>query len=293
MSYHALSIVYLQSMQQRSSGADSVIATYILTHRSELPGMTIAALAEKTNTSYATVCRFFKKLGVSGFRELKTILNDERAVMSSDIPEALAYGPEEKTISFSQINKQIRDFSLSIIESCCATTTPQLAQKVCSLFEAAESLFFVGFGTSAITAQYAYTRFFRLKTACDISNDPLIAKMKASLLKKGDVLFAISSSGRTKTIIEITRLAQANGAIVISLCDFVHTPLGMLSDLSLYTTVRESNKYVDSTLPLLQGQITIINLLFAAAYYSDQHHSALNLWQTIEAISSDRILTPS
>ena len=31
MSYHALSIVYLQSMQQRSSGADSVIATYILT----------------------------------------------------------------------------------------------------------------------------------------------------------------------------------------------------------------------------------------------------------------------
>ena len=51
-----------------------------------------------------------------------------------------------------------------------------------------------------------------------------------------DVLFAISSSGRTGNIIEAANLANENKVTVISLTDFAVSPLTKISDLNLHTT---------------------------------------------------------
>ncbi len=290
MAQHTLPLVYLQYLQQSTKGTDGVLATYILAHLSELPGMPLTKLAENAHVSYASACRFFKKMGLSGYRELKTILADESTALEASIPEALALSQEEKEhLSFSQINQQIRDFSLSIIESCCRTTSPRLVEEVCRALQAARSVYFVGQGTSATTAQYAYSRFFRLKWACDIGSDPILAKMKAALLQQGDLLFAVSSSGRTKSILEMAQLARGNGATVISLCDYAHTPLAEFSDISLFTSVRESAASMDITLPLLQGQITIINILYASLHHMNNRASAISLQQTLSVISNDRV----
>lgn len=287
---HTLPLVHLQYLQKSTKGMDSTLAAYIMAHMSELPKLTIADLAEQTHTSYATVCRFLKKMGVSGFRELKQLLSDERNTVQPEIPSTLALNQENKErLSFAQINQQIRDFSLSIIENCCRTLTPQQIESICHLFAQAKSVYFVGVGTSAITAQYAYSRFFRMIRACDVGNDPILSKMKASLLRKGDVLFAVSSSGRTKNILEMARLAKDGGATIISLCDYAHSPLSALSDVSICTSLREASKTNDIVLPLLQGQITIVNIIYASLHHLNSKQAVLDLQHTLEVVSNDRV----
>ena len=52
----------------------SRIADCILSDMENADRFTIESLAEKTDTSYATVCRFFKELGVSGIKDFKRII---------------------------------------------------------------------------------------------------------------------------------------------------------------------------------------------------------------------------
>lgn len=49
---------------------DRAIATYLLNHTGDLKTLTMAKLAQETYTSNATIIRFCKKLGLSGYREL-------------------------------------------------------------------------------------------------------------------------------------------------------------------------------------------------------------------------------
>lgn len=49
---------------------DRAIATYLINHTGDLKTLTMAKLAQETYTSNATIIRFCKKLGLSGYREL-------------------------------------------------------------------------------------------------------------------------------------------------------------------------------------------------------------------------------
>ena len=46
---------------------DRAIATYLLNHTGDLKTLTMAKLAQETYTSNATIIRFCKKLGLSGY----------------------------------------------------------------------------------------------------------------------------------------------------------------------------------------------------------------------------------
>lgn len=140
----------------------------------------------------------------------------------------------------------------------------------------------------SVTPIYGYTKFFRLNTSCFFSTDVIISKMKTSLMKQSDILFAISSTGRTKSILEIAKLAKEIGVKVISICDFSDSPLSNISDIAINTTIRESNKFIDTDFPLIQAQITIIDILYACAYIKN-HFASYNFNKTNNSINSDKI----
>lgn len=130
---------------------------------------------------------------------------------------------------------------------------------------------------------------FRLKLNCSFDTDIIISKMKASVMKKDDVLFVISSSGRTKPIVETAKIAKQNGASIITLCDFLQSPLSEISDINICTTIRNSNKYLDMDFPLIQGQITIIDILYSCIY-NQSKISSMMVDKTTYAVENDKIL---
>jgi RpiR family carbohydrate utilization transcriptional regulator len=82
-------------------------------------------------------------------------------------------------------------------------------------------------------------------------------------LTEKDILFAISSSGRTAEIVECARMANKNNVHVISLSDFAISPLTKVSNTNLYTTPRNASLFLNIDMPLIVGQIALIDILYS------------------------------
>ena len=67
-------------------------------------------------------------------------------------------------------------------------------------------------------------------------SDGYVMAVEASLLRKGSVLVAVSSSGTTKDIVTAARLAQDAGATVIAVTNFTKAPLVECANIRLITS---------------------------------------------------------
>ena len=96
----------------------------------------------------------------------------------------------------------------------------------------AKHIFLFGIGTSSTVvtdAQYRLSQLGLWATAC---TDILLMGVTAANLEKGDVVLAISHSGRTKAVIDAVRLAKKKGATVIAITSFTDSLLYQESDVA-------------------------------------------------------------
>ena len=272
----------LTVLKEKKKGKDAVLAAYLLERRQEAAGMTIASVAEGCGVSYATVCRFLTKLGAGGFPECRRQLAQATPGDGVFLEPSAGKTPEETV-------QAVCRFSAEVVRSCEDVLCRSDLAGILTAMHEARHIQFLGLGASAVTAQYAYVKFFRLNLSCAVDIDGILCKMKASMLQAGDVLFAISSSGRTRSVVDCARMVTARGGTVICLSDFAHTPLGDTARHALCTTLRDSNKFVDTEFPLIQGQITLIDGLYACYCQRYPEAAARHMQDTRKAIYSDKI----
>ena len=130
MSNHTLYLVRLDSLRKNGKATDRKLAEYILSRPETLQRLTVQQLAELTDTSYATVCRFFRKLGTDGFRDFKRILSSELQQTEGHPMEPPEFNIEaDKAVSFSEIQQKICDYSASIVSSCGKFLHPSIIEQ--------------------------------------------------------------------------------------------------------------------------------------------------------------------
>ena len=286
---NSLYFAKLNKLKSSGKATKRKLADYFLNNTSKIQNLTIADVAEETDTSYATVCRFLNETGFSGFKEFKkSIAAELNTAVKTDLifsENLLDFSGAE---NFEELARRVTDFAVDVTQGSCKSISNSEAENLYNILKNASQIHFFGLGTSSVSAQYAYIKFFRLKTGCSYSNDTVISKMTASLLKKGDLLFLFSSSGRTKAVIEAAKLAKTKGASVIAVSDFINTPLAKYADMSICTTVRDANKFLDPDFALIQGQITIIDILYKYMFSRTESSSIKNKNETFSAIRVDR-----
>lgn len=252
-----LCIARLENMKKNAKKAESRLLDTVLSNLDGMEAYTISSLAKEAQVSYATVCRMLEKIGVSGFKEFKSLICEGSAEGKKD--EALS----ESKISNFKIAKAVFGEALRQIESCRSELSEDVLDKAVATLSDAGTVMFTGLGSSAVAAQYAYTEFFGILTHCFYSNDMIMAKMKASILNQGDVLFAVSSSGKTKPVIEAAKVARSSGAAVVALTDCDASPLADVSDIVISTGAKSKESGADTEAHYMQGQITAINVIYS------------------------------
>jgi DNA-binding MurR/RpiR family transcriptional regulator len=242
--------------------ADKRLADFILQKTETVINLTIDELAASSDTSYATISRFCKKIGFGGFKEFKgNLVNDIGTKQNyEELTDSFRISSDATT---EQVCEKIFETSSKILEESMTIIDYAAIDKAVDRLTRAANVCFIGAGTSGISARYAYTKFFRIGIPCSHEADATLYKMKVSILTENDVLFAISSSGRTSEIVECARIANKNNVYVISLSDFAISPLTKISDTNLYTTPRNANLFLDIDMPLIIGQITLIDILYS------------------------------
>ena len=90
-------------------------------------------------------------------------------------------------------------------------------------------------------------------------SDPHLQTMAAVTLMPGDVVIAISQTGRTKDLLYTTQLAMDAGATVIALCPS-NTPLAQQVQIPLYIDLDE-DKELNTLMSSRITQMVVIDVL--------------------------------
>ena len=230
------------------------VAEYVLENTHEVIHMRIVDLANVAGVSEPTVVRFCRAAGFSGFQEFKLSLAQE-------IAAAPAFGnfPIAGTDSVGSMSHKVIDKTIdALVQVRDRINSAKLKSAISALSEANRVEFF-GFGASGAVASDAHHKFFRLKVASAAYSDHHYQHMSAVSMEPGDVMVAISQSGRTKALLESTELVKQRGATVISI-SASNSPLSTAATINVDVDVNEKQE-VYTPLTSRIAHLMIIDIL--------------------------------
>lgn len=240
--------------------AEKQIADWINNNPGKIISLSIVELAEQCRCSEATIVRFSKRLGMSGFQELKISLAAEGG--GSSVNTHIT--PDDN--AFQMFEKVCNDVFLSL-EKTKRTLDPNsltiAAEKICS----ANKVVLFGLGNSASVALDGAHKFLRAGLQAESYSDNHMQVIAASHLKVNDVAIAITHSGSSRDIVDALKLAREQGAFTIAITNAGKSPVLKYSDIVLSTSADET-KYNILGLNSRLVQLAIIDTLYFYVVYN-------------------------
>ena len=252
--------------------ADSIIADPEASVQSS-----IHAVAKRAEVSEPTVIRFCRALDCVGFQQFKLKLAQDLArrgtffyqdVTTADSSMELAHKLLDGAIaSLVQIRDQISEQSLD---------------KAIALYDSCSRIELYGSGGSAVVAEDAQLKFFRLGKPAIAYSDPHIQHAAAALLDREALVIAISHSGRSQDILKTVEIARAAHAKVIAVTA-TRSPLALVSDVALTVDVDEDSD-IFSPVKSRLGQMVVLDVLAVGVAVRGGEHMLEQLAKARRAI---------
>ena len=227
-------ITKMRSLYQNFGPAEKRIADSIFENAHDIVGISITELAEKCSCGYATVVRFSRRLGLSGYQELKVKVAAELGTSSSIGGEI-----NKDDGCFEIFRKRIADISASL-RGTEAVLNPESLDKAARLIMKADRIVIFGLGNSAAIAQDAAHKFLRLGLSAQACCDNHLQAIIASHLRRGSVAIGISHSGASVDIVEALKLCKLGGADTVCITNYGDSPIVDVSDIALFTRSEET-----------------------------------------------------
>lgn len=193
---------------------------YIIDNPEEIPHIHIEELAKKVFTSKTVIINLSKKLGFSGFKELKFHISNQ---LLSKVRNEKNQSESVKNSLEKSLAKSMDLIVESDIEECA------------KMLKAAKNIFIMARGTSKPVGYYLEHLLFSLGMHCFFINDYNLSETFTRLVGEEDVVILISLSGNTKKIIETAKQVHFNEAQIISMTGFQTNELSNYADYSLYS----------------------------------------------------------
>lgn len=228
-----------------------------------------ADIARKADVSEPTVTRFCRAIGCDGVRDFKLKLAQSVVVGRFYLSRNPPSDPGENgSPLWSVVFGEARN-ALSAVEH---SIDPEDIQRAAELVAVAPQVVVFGLGgSSTALALETQNRLFRYGVIVSAHSDPYYMKMTASTLKPGDLVIAISGTGRTREVVEATIVARhyRASAIAITAPD---SDLAAVADLALCVNVPELQDVLKPSASRY-AFLVIIDLLSTAVGYRLEPHA--------------------
>ena len=261
--------------------SEKKVADWLFSHSGEILPYSITDLASKCDSSEATIVRFSKRLGYSGYQELKLFLAQEyeKKVIVPNIT-----GADD---CFSIFEKVCNDAYMSL-ERTKKTLSAESMTRAAKAISEARRVVIIGLGTSAQVAEDASNKFLRAGCNSSAYADTHMQAIAVSQLKAGDVVIGISQSGSSKDIVEAMKTARSHGATTISITSKERSPIARQSDILLLTDTEETRH---SSLGLNShiSRLVVIDALCYKIVYQNAAQ-AFNIGESEAELQSKRII---
>jgi DNA-binding MurR/RpiR family transcriptional regulator len=252
--------------------AEKRVADWIMENPGDILPLSIVELAEKCDSSEATIVRFAKKLGFSGYQELKISLAQENRSTIVNANMSASDG------AFDIYEKVCNDIYCSL-ERTKKVLDKDALEKTSQAIRSAGKIIILGLGNSAAIAMAASHKLLRAGYNAVAYTDNHMQVIAASHLNPGDVAIGISHSGSSKDVIEALQIAKDHGAITVCITNKGKSPIQKHSDYVLHTESDET-QYNILALNSRIAQLSIVDALYYHIVYQQSEKSLNSIHDT-------------
>jgi RpiR family transcriptional regulator, carbohydrate utilization regulator len=249
-------LLQVRSLYESLSETQRQLADHILDHGDEIPFLSVHDLARAAGVSVATISRFARTMGHESFKEFKSQLGKDSLSSVTGIYRAIAPGDSDEDV----IDKVFLGNIKSLEETLKIVNHEDLIRAARTL-AVSDRIVFVGIGSSGSIARDAALHFAHLEVQAEAYSDSYEILVHAARLKKGEVAFGISHTGRSTTTVEALKLAGSNGATTIGMSNCLKSPLYEQSSIFLCTSFPES-RVEAAALSSLIAQMCLVDVLY-------------------------------
>ncbi|NEZ40430.1 MurR/RpiR family transcriptional regulator [Paenibacillus alvei] len=283
MSIHDNILIKIRDMKDSLTPVERIVAEYVLANLEEIPHLSIKNLAQLTKTSDASVLRFCKTMGYSGYRSF--IVSISASIGSMDDEQKDQYTDIQPGDDLDTIISNIsRNNSKSIEDTLCVIDRKEIARAVQVLRESNRVVFF-GIGASGLVAIDGEQKFSRINKMCHAYTDGHSQLTAATLLDKGDVAIFVSNSGDTIEILDTLDIAKKNGACVIAITKYTKSELAENADIVLSISTPEVT-IRSGAMGSRIAMLTVIDILFAGVASAEYKYVKKYLTKTHNILAS-------
>lgn len=209
-------MLFNQDAISKLNAIEMDIYLYIQKNSSEIDGLKIRELAAKLHVSTATILRFCKKLGCSGYAEFKYKFKESLETpvtkFTTEIKGADKYFRFDSANGAEELEKNILE--------------------VASLMQAANKIIFIGEGTSGVMAKYGALSLTMLGRSAQHIDTPYIPIPVED--HSNTIVIALSVSGETIALIDRLESFKSLGAKIASITNGRDNTISNLADVALY-----------------------------------------------------------
>lgn len=257
------------------------IADYILTHTQDIIQISISELADACGCGAATVVRFSRRLGFSGYQALKIGIARElrsSSTISSEI--------SKQDSCFEIFRKGINDISAALWNTESVLDPDQLERAAQTVMNARRIAVF-GLGNSAAIATDAAHKFLRLGLDAQACCDNHLQAIIASHLDRQSVAIGISHSGASKDIVEALTLSKIGSARTICITNYQDSPLVKAADIALFTRADETQHSI-LALSSRIAQLAVIDAIYNYIVINADKASIQAIYNTEAALQNKK-----
>jgi DNA-binding MurR/RpiR family transcriptional regulator len=251
----------LLKLRQEASGyspTQQKLGEFVLNDPARVLYLTITELARESHTSEASVTRLCRTLGCKGYNEFKMAL-------ALDIQQG-----QPARQAGDEIDNVV-DESVQALQDTARLLDRTLLEKAALALHQAQSVQIYGVAASAILGEYLHYKLLRLGKPAQLFSDMHRAAMNATTLSQVTLVVAISSSGSTRDLLHVVKLARKRGVKVLALSNTPRSPLASLSDMQL-VAAKPEGPLSAGALNAKVGVMLLVELLTTSMIALDGHY---------------------
>lgn len=244
----------ISHLQTDLTPAEQRVATLVLEQPRTMLNEPIAELARLAEVSQPTVIRFCRSLGFSGLADFKLKFASS---LTGTIP--VRHSQVRMTDSTHDLSAKVIDNTVSAILKFRDQLDVHSLDRAIYLLRNANRVEFYAMGNARVVALDGQDKFFRFRIPTSSYSDSHLFVLAAELLRPGDVVIAISNSGKFPELLDAVDAARAVGADVIAIT-MSQSPLAKKATICLAVDHAEDSTVFLSMISRIL-QLLIIDIL--------------------------------
>lgn len=275
------------------SPSEQAVAVYMLEQRYEIKGKTTKQISQETFTNPATLVRIAKKLGFSGWNELKESYLEEIRYLDSQFEDMDANFPfQAKDNAMTIANRMAALNHATIQDTLSLLHYEDLIQAVGMLERASEIQVFAS-NENLLISQDFVLKLNRIRKYANICITDGEQPYAAFNCRKNSCGLLISYSGENKRILQVIQILKRNEIPVVAITSLGNNSLSASADCTLHISTREhlytkignfTSKYsicylLDVLYSCIFAKQYHVNLdhKLAVSRYADTRHSSVDI----------------